>query len=184
MSYHSGNQLVDPKQLFEKSELRAGMHIADFGCGRTGHVVFPASLVVGEKGVVYAVDVLKEVLESVKKRAKLENVVNVHTVWADIEKSEGVSIAKKTLDIAFLINVLYHFDYYKPTLDEAARLLKDKSKIVVVDWAAKLGGMGPHENRFVDFEKIKNWARKVGFGIQDDFAAGPYHRCLILYKNG
>ena len=70
MTYHSGNQLINPQVLFEKAHLRPGAHVADFGCGQTGHLVFPASKIIGEKGVIYAVDILRDILAQIDKRAK------------------------------------------------------------------------------------------------------------------
>ena len=59
--------MVDPQLLFEKAQLQPGMHIADLGCGRLGHIVFPALKFVGETGLIYAVDILKDVLEDIKQ---------------------------------------------------------------------------------------------------------------------
>src|SRR3989339_2154374 len=143
MSYHSGNNLIDAKLLLEKSHIQEAMHIVDLGCGRTGHVVFSGSKAVGEKGIVYAVDILKDVLESIRRRAALEAIHNVETIWADIEQLGGLSIAPRTLDVAFFVNVLFHFEDYTKPLQEAARVLKDKSRIVVVDWMRRLAAIGP-----------------------------------------
>lgn len=183
MSYHTGNNLIDPYLLFQKIQLRPEMHIADFGAGRTGHVVFPASVIIGEKGVVYAVDVLKDVLDSIKKRASMEGCVNIHPVWADFEKNGGVSIPTNSLDVVFMINVLFHATDCCSPLREAVRLLKSKSKIIVVDWVKKLANLGPEEDKMVNFIRIITWARDNGFAIQEDTMISPYHRCLILYRH-
>jgi len=183
MTYHSGNELINPLKLFELARLYEGMHIADMGCGRTGHVVFPGSKIVGERGVVYAVDILKDVLESIRRRAAIEAVHNIETVWADIERDGGLSIASKTLDVVFYINVLFHFKNYATPLAESARVLKDKGRIVIVDWKNKLSTLGPNDEEMVDFEKIINLARDAGFVVQDDFDMGAYHRCVVLFRH-
>ncbi|MBT3538584.1 methyltransferase domain-containing protein [Candidatus Parcubacteria bacterium] len=184
MSYHSGNHLIDPQQLLERARVHEGMHIADFGCGRTGHVIFPGSKIVGERGIVYAIDILKDVLENIRRRAALEALNNIETVWADLEKPGGNVISPKTLDVAFFVNVLFHFTDYALALDEAARILKPKARIVVVDWTERLSTLGPDENEdLIDFNKIKVWAHKNNFTIQDDCSVGPYHGCMILFRH-
>ena len=70
--YHSGNQMIDVHRLFEKAQIRPSMHVADFGCGKTGHIIFPVAKIIGEMGVVYAVDILQEVLLEIKKKIQLE----------------------------------------------------------------------------------------------------------------
>lgn len=183
MSYHSGNNLIDPQVLFEKVRLSPGMHIADFGVGRTGHIIFPAGLIIGEHGVVYAVDILKDVLATVKKRAELEGYVNIHPVWADIEQADRLAIPPRSLDAVFMVNVLFHCSPCTVPLDGAARLLKPKGRIAVVDWVKRLAHLGPAEDKVVSFSEVIDWARAHNFAVQDDFALSPYHRCLVLFRH-
>lgn len=183
MSYHSGNQLIDPHLIFEKAHLQKGMHVADLGCGKTGHLVFPGSLVIGESGVMYAVDIMKEVLEIVDKRARVENLLNVHTVWSNIERLGGTAIPSGTLDIVFIINSLWHSKKNEDVLNEAARLLRQKGRIVVVDWKHRGLCFAPKEEDLVNFEAIKEWARIHAFAVQEDFESGKYHRGIVLFRH-
>lgn len=183
MTFHSGNQMVDPQLIFEKARLQSGMHVADFGCGQTGHIIFPCSLVLGEMGVMYAVDILKDVLESIKKRAAIDGLVNIHTIWSDLERTGGTKIPEKSLDVIFLVNTLVQTKDRSVVLNEAKRLLKDKARIVIVDWVKKGLAFGPQDNHFIDFGEIKNWARENNFAIQEEFDSGPYHRGVVLYRH-
>lgn len=174
--------MIDPYLLFEKAQLRPGMHMADLGCGKTGHLVFPAAKIVGEQGVIYAVDILKDVLEAVHKRSMADNFLNIHTVWTNLEHVGAAAIPEKTLDVAFLINVLVHSDNRHGILEEAKRLLKDKARLIIVDWAVGGNGFGPETGRFVDFENIKGWGKLHGLAFQEDFSVGKYHRGLVFFK--
>ncbi len=78
------NLLIDPQLLFQKAQLQSGMHVADFGTDRGGHIVFPASLIVGEKGIIYAVDILKPILETIRKKAEQDALHNIHPIWSDL----------------------------------------------------------------------------------------------------
>lgn len=182
MSYHSGNHLIDPYELFDRVQLHEGMHIADFGCGRTGHVVFPGSKVVGERGIVYAVDVLKDVLENIRRRAAIEALHNIEVLWADLEIPNSITIAPKTLDIGFYVNMLFHFKNYDIALGEAHRVLRLKGRIVVLDWSKRLSTLGPQDGEMVDFGAIEQWGLQNGFVVQEDYYVGDYHRCMILYR--
>ncbi|MBD3311133.1 MAG: methyltransferase domain-containing protein [Candidatus Magasanikbacteria bacterium] len=182
MAYHTGNEMVDPYLLFERAQLRPGMHVADLGCGRTGHVVFPAAVVLGERGIVYAVDILKDVLEIIQKRANTNRLYNIHTVWANLEHVGATAIPEKSLDVAFLVNTLVQADNRHGVLEEAKRLLKDKARLVIVDWARKGLKFGPQDERFVDFENIKKWANMHGFAFQEEFDVGRFHKGLVFFK--
>jgi ubiquinone/menaquinone biosynthesis C-methylase UbiE len=182
MVTYSNNQMFDPNLLFEKSQIAPGMHVADFGCGRTGHVVFPLSPLIGERGVVYAVDIMKDILVLIKKRAAASQLHNIQTIWSDLEKSGQTAIPAKSIDVGFLVNILFQSDKRVDILTEVSRLLKEKARLVVVDWARNHNAFGPPEERLINFEEIKNWAMQNNFVVQEDFFMGPYHRGVIFYR--
>lgn len=183
MTYHSGNQLIDPQIVFQKSHLQPGMRVADFGCGKTGHLVFPAAVIVGEQGIVYAVDIIKELLAEIDKRAALEAFHNVRTVWADVERVGSSAIPEESLDLVFLMNILARAPEREHILEEAARLLKDKARLVIVDWARGGLPISPTASQLVSFPIIEKWGLARGFVVQSEFSPGPYHHGIVLYRH-
>lgn len=178
---NSENLLIDPQLLFQKAHLHPGMYVADFGTERTGHLVFPAAVAVGKNGLVYAVDVLKSVLESISKRAELESLLNIHTIWSDLEQGK-TAIPKKSLDVIFLVNTLSFSHNPSLILQEAQRLLREKSRLVIVDWKKKVNAaFGPHDDNVLDFSLIKQWALQEGFQIQEEFSVGKFHHGIVFY---
>lgn len=183
MSYHSGHNMVDAHALFAHAGLQPGMHVADFGCGRTGHLVFPAAKHIGEKGMLYAVDILKDVLENIKKRAAMDGFTHIHPIWSNLEIPNHTAIQDSSVDVAFLVNTLSQCDNRHAVLDEARRMLKPKSRLVIVDWGRKGLPFGPADERFLNFSDIIRWSTMHGFALQKQFAMGPYHQGLVLYRN-
>ncbi len=181
--YHSGNQLIDPYLLFEKVHLHSGMHVADLGCGKTGHVVFPGAMVIGEHGMMYAVDIMKDSLSIIDKRARVENLLHVHTVWSDVERLGGTTIPAGSLDVIFLVNILHQVKKLEVVLDESARLLKNKGRIVVVDWSHQGLSFAPKEDCLVNFDHCVHWSEMHGFVLQEDFNVGNYHRGMVLFRH-
>lgn len=182
--YHSGNKLIDPNQLFEKARLQSNMRIADFGCGKTGQIVFPASRVIGNDGLIYAVDILQDDLDIISKRAKLNGQTNIHTIWSDVERVGKTSIPEKSLDIIFMVNILSHITNTDNPLNEAKRLLKNKARIVIAEWKHNHNlSIGPTEDKIVDFKKITDWAQDNNFAVQEKFMAGKYHDGIVLFRH-
>ena len=58
-----GNELINSEWLLkEKAGLSFGMKVGDFGCGGGGYFALQAARLVGDHGQVFAVDILKSVL--------------------------------------------------------------------------------------------------------------------------
>ena len=180
--YHSGNELLDPTQVFEKAQVRPGMHVADFGCGRTGHIVFPLAQIIGEQGVVYAVDILKDVLGEVEKRIQQNGLLNVHTVWSNVEYVGKTAIPEKSLDMVLLVTLLCHSENRHGILEEAKRLLKSIGRIVIVDWTADSCVLAPKKEQCVDFDDVISWGRMHGMALQEECLVGKHHNMVVLFK--
>lgn len=179
---HAGKALIDPYPLFETIGLARGDRVADLGCGRTGHFVFPASRVVGDTGIVYAVDVVKDILESIQSRARTEGYDNVHTAWADIERINGVPIPHGSLDVCFLVNVVFMLKDKRTAFTEVGRLLKPGGVAIIVDWAKNLGALGPTPEQKVTPEGMKKLMAGLPFTFIDESAPGEYHFALVFKR--
>lgn len=183
MGYHCGDYLIDPHVLYRKVHLSSGAHIADFGCGKTGHIIFPAARIIGESGMIYAVDILKDSLLSIRNRARSESYTNVHTVWSNIEHPGATAIPEKTLDIVFLVNTVHQVTNIPAVLAEVTRLMKPKSRLLIVDWKMHNLPYGPRRENLVNMEYVLRWARQKHMALQEYTDVGPYHHGVVLYQH-
>ncbi len=177
-----GNILLDPYFIFEQIGLGAGERIADLGCGSAGHFVIPAAKIIGEKGTVYAVDLLKSVLEAVKSRAKLEGVGNVELVWSNLEIYGATDIPEGSLDFVLLANTLFQIPKKEEVFREAMRLVKKGGKIAVVEWGLAAAPLGPPLDRRLNKDTVRQMAQANGLTEVREFKAGPYHYGLVFSK--
>jgi len=177
-----GNELLDASSVLRRAGVSEGMTVADLGCGGAGHFVIPAANIVGEKGVAYAVDVLKVVLQAVSSKARVEGVNNLKTVWSNLEVLGATNIAGDSLDVAFLINILFQSKKDEAIIQEAYRLVKPNGKLLIVDWNKTSSALGPSMIDRPDPAKLKKVAQDVGFKLTDEFNPGEYHFGLIFEK--
>jgi ubiquinone/menaquinone biosynthesis C-methylase UbiE len=180
---HSGTALIDHHIVFDKVKLKSGYRVADLGCGRTGHFVFPAAKVVGDTGQVYAVDIVKDILETISSRVRRQGFSNVLTVWSDIEMAGKTSIPKESLDVCFVTNVMFLVKDKKAAIKEAARLLAKDGLMVITEWAKKLGPLGPETEQLVAPDFFLELGPAVGLKFIEKFNPGDYHYSLIFKKN-
>lgn len=176
-------RLLNPQILLEKElGLQFGHQVADLGCGGAGYFTLPAARLVGSRGKVYAVDILKPALDGVLSKARLDNILNVETVWSDIERVGVTKIPADTLDGALLINIMFQSRKNEHILKEAYRLLKSGGKLLVVDWKVEPTPFGPPQDNRLSPQTIATLAKKIGFATEKEFEAGPYHYGFIFNK--
>ncbi len=184
---------LNPNEVLKQLRLKESITAADFGCGSGGWVIPLAKKI--EEGKIFAIDILEEPLSALRAKTKLEKIINVQTILADIEK--GVDIAEESVDLVLMTNLLFEVDDKKKVLLEGKRILKPGGKILVVDWKTD-APVGPKEGR-VSPDEVKRLAEEIGLTIEKpapyrpapserggtgvgEFEAGLYHYGLILVK--
>ncbi|MDP2708820.1 MAG: methyltransferase domain-containing protein [bacterium] len=177
-----GNTLIDVNLLLTKAGIEETMKVADLGCGSSGHFVFPTAALVGKKGIVYAVDILRTALETISKRARAENFANIKTIWSNLEIFGATKIEVGSLDVALLINTLYQSHKRAEILREAIRLLKKNGRLVIVEWKNTAAPFGPPAEERVKKDLLENASKKLGLGLGQEFEAGQYHYGLSYIK--
>jgi len=178
-----GNELLDPAYLLKDVlQLSYGAKVADLGCGSMGFFVLQSAKLVGDKGLVYGVDILKEVLSSVEGRARQEGLYNVKTVWSNLEIVGAAKIQENSLDYGLLVNTLFQTKKHQAVLQEAYRLIKPGGKLLVVDWQTGAGPIGPRQEMRLADTTVKSLAQAVGLQLTKEFIAGKNHYGLIFQK--
>lgn len=177
-----GNALLDVNFILKKAKICENLKIADLGCGASCHFVFLASKIVGKRGAVYAVDILKTILESINKRIKQENIENIKTIWSDLEIFNATKIESGSLDVALLVNTLYQSHKRAEILREAIRMIKKGGLLLVVEWKNIATPFGPPPEEQVKLDSLKIVAQKLGLKIEDEFDAGQYHYGILFVK--
>ena len=179
---------IKPEEIIKNFEVRPGMVVADFGSG-SGHYVLAAAkkmsnsgLPAGQAGVVYAIDIQKNLLEAVKSEAERQHLSNVDIIWADIEGKEGTKLASGTLDLAIASNILFQINDKDALAREIFRTLKNGGRAAVIDWAASFGGAGPVAKSLAPKKEAERIFIQEGFLEEREFPAGDNHYGVIFKK--
>lgn len=177
----TGRALIDPFDALEKAGIREEMRVADFGVGAVGHFLFPAAKLVGQKGHVYGVDILKSVLQANQSRAKTSGLDNVEMVWGNFERPNGSRLPDASMDMVVMVNVLHAVD--KPNaLREAKRVLAAGGTLLAIEWKTAGAALGPAPEKRLPKEEAIKLAAEAGFLMQKEFEAGPHHYGLVFKK--
>ncbi len=171
----AGNALLNARQILAAAGVNPGMHVADFGVGRTGHLIFPAAQIVGEQGQVYGVDIIKASLRMLEGRRRQYLVHNIKLVHGDIEAG-ALSIPAGSLDRIFLVHTLPVARRHTDIVAEMHRLLKADGQVVVVDWHPNTThAVAPSDEFRLHPNQVDLAFAKAGCEVCGHFAPSPAH---------
>lgn len=177
------SDFLQPKEILNKLDLYEGSRIAELGCGAVGHFILPASHIVGDNGIVYAIDVLKFALDGIERMAKKHMLKNVITVWSDIEVYGATrEVRDESLDAILLANVCYQLQDHKAVMKEALRMLKKGGKLLVMDWKNIKTPFGPPQNVRMEPKKLLEIGRTLNLTRAETFNVGKYHFGILFEK--
>lgn len=169
---------LNPEEILDDFELSPNIVAAEFGCGSGGFAIPLAKRL--DQGLVYAIDIQESPLSALKSQALLENIVNIKIIRSDLEKPKGSTLIPDSLDLVFIPNVLFQIEDKSAIISEAERVLKNKGKLVVIDWLLK-ASQGPEKGR-VSPAEVKKMTEDAGFKLEKEFEAGKYHYGLVFVK--
>lgn len=176
---------LHPERIVGYLGLAKGDYVADFGSGH-GYFTIPMARIVGGDGKVYALDIQKATLDVIRAKAKLENLLNIELVWADLEELDGSHIKSEHVDFVVIANILFQAENKEAVLREAYRILRKGGRAAVIEWEPYAGRsaemFGPPLNLRIPKREAENLARKVGFESDREFEAGSHHYGLLFRK--
>jgi ubiquinone/menaquinone biosynthesis C-methylase UbiE len=151
--------------------LHSGMTFADVGCG-DGFFSILAAKKVGDKGVVYAVDIDSSAIAKLKTKAKAEGLRNI---VARAGAAEDIVFCKACVDFVFYSMVLHDFTDPEIVLRNAKQMIKPSGQLLDLDWKKMENGFGPPAQIRFSEDQASGLLRNAGFQVVDVRDAGSYH---------
>ena len=131
-----GREVFDQREkILQALHLRRGQKVADVGAG-TGLFTMLIADAVGPKGKVYAVDIAKEFVALIEKRAKEGGLKNIQTVLCTDRSAE---LPKGSVELVFTSDTYHHLEYPRSVLASIHRALRPGGELFVVDYRREPG---------------------------------------------
>lgn len=115
--------------IMKALELKPGMAVADIGSG-TGFYTFLIAKEVAPNGKVYAVDINKNFLKHIEKKAEAQGIKHLSTVQCT---KKSVGLPANSIDLAFVCDTYHYLVYPKNTLQSIRKALRNNGRLVVID---------------------------------------------------
>ena len=117
-----------PEKIMDVVGVKPGMIIGEVGAG-TGYFTFKLAKRVGAEGRVYANDISRSSLKSLKNRCESDGVTNIETIVGEVENP----LLPDELDMVFIVNAFHDLANPVALLNNLADSLKPNAPVVIVD---------------------------------------------------
>ena len=173
---------MDPERVAAGFGLTQVVRVADFGSG-AGHFVIIMAKIVGDSGLVTAVDLMNPALETLRAKAKTEGLGNIQTVRSNLEVLGSSGLANDSQDMVLMANLLFQNSNKTSIVSEARRVVRPGGSIIIIDWRKGTGGFGPPDDLRTDEEEMKRLViGNDGFQFVNPIDAGIFHYGLTFRK--
>lgn len=167
----------NPREIVRAANIPVGSRVAEIGCG-TGWFTFEIEKLVRPRGMVYALDMQPAMLQILRARREWERILTLPCRENEFELDNG------EVDIIFHANTLHECDNPAAHLQEAARVLKDGGRLVLIEWhlTSDEAQPGPPDAQRIELAEAKKIIEAAGFQVQSSDDVGPYHYLIQATK--
>ncbi len=139
----SSFEFIDSNLLKTVLPIKSGSSVLDLACGKGAYSLF-LSDIVGDQGLVYALDLWEEGILLLEEQIETRSITNIMTLVADAAKE--INIEDYSLDQCLMATVLHDFEEAGQTdavLKEVKTLLKPRGCLAVLEFKKIEGPPGP-----------------------------------------
>lgn len=112
--------LRNPYKLLKAAGLEQGQKVVEVGCG-PGFFTIPAAKIVGEEGLIYAIDVNKFAIRRVKRKIAKKGLMNIKP---SLTNASNTGLPECSIDLTFLFGLPYVAGGLVNVMAEMYRILK------------------------------------------------------------
>jgi ubiquinone/menaquinone biosynthesis C-methylase UbiE len=167
----------NPETVLNEAGLRKGMIVVDLGSG-PGFFTVPIAQMIGDKGLVYAVDSSQTMLNGLKENIA-KSKVNSNIIRIVNSDVCNTGIPEGSVDLVLFANVLHEVENRKVFFQEVRRISKPTACIVDVDWKKVQTEYGPPFKERLSEDEAKQVLAENGFSTIKQINVGPHHYELV-----
>jgi ubiquinone/menaquinone biosynthesis C-methylase UbiE len=172
--------LVDTRRVLRELKLKKGMNLLDMACGR-GEYSLAASKIVGNNGMVYAIDLWEEGIADLLKQVSDRKIKNIDARVADLR--EKIPLKDSCVDLCLMATVLHDLVETagaSQALNEAARVLRPEGILAVIEFKKMEGPPGPPMRIRLTPEEVGQLTAPHGFMRRRIIDVGPYNYLMLF----
>lgn len=164
--------------LLKNMNIQPGNTIADIGAGSGYHVFQMAPM--AYNGLIYAVDIQKEMLDEIQSRKVNRNINNVELV---LGSETSINLPENSVDKILLVDVYHEFNHPYEMMQSIKKALRPNGKIYLIEYRG--------EDFRVPIKKVHKMTQKqavmemkaAGFKLKRNLDNLPWQHCMVFVKS-
>lgn len=150
---------MQPERLMDSLGVDPGMIIGEAGAGQ-GYFTFWLSKRVGETGKVYANDIDKGALRSIRNRCKKEGIENIETIVGEVEDP---LFPPQQMDMVVMMYVFHDLEKPAAFMKNVKRALKPGAHVGIIDRDPQRYSVDRYH--FLTKEEVLKYLGQAGYEI-------------------
>jgi ubiquinone/menaquinone biosynthesis C-methylase UbiE len=167
--------------MVEALKFKEGEVVADIGCG-SGYVSRKIARKIGEKGIVYGVDIQQEMLDLLAKRMAMFRIGNVRPV---IGTTTDPKVPAESCDTMIMVDVYHEFDQPYEMIRSMIAGLKPGGRIVFVEFRKEDPAVPIKEvHKMSEAQVRKEMAVHPELTFEQNIGTLPRQHLIVFRKKG
>ncbi|MDE3156471.1 MAG: class I SAM-dependent methyltransferase [Acidobacteriota bacterium] len=165
---------LNVSRTVEALDLEPGMHVADIGAG-AGLFARAMARVVGDDGLVYAVDTDPDLLAYIDEMSASDGLTNLQTVHGTADDPEIPS----PVDLITMFETLHHIGNRPAYLKRLRSYLRPGGRVAIVDFTS--GWPEGHRRERYTERDLARWMQAAGFRLERRYRFIENH-FFVIYR--
>ncbi len=153
-----------PTEVLDALGVKAGQRIADIGCG-SGYFSVRLAARVGTEGKVFAVDIDREAVDRVRRRAEREKLTQIEPILGE----GGDPRLPNNLDVVLIVDTDHEIREYEHMMQVVFRAMKPGGRLAIIDGEGETGRPRTEYHRLhvIPAEVVRTEILKAGFTFKE-----------------
>lgn len=165
---------LNPKGTLVRVGFEQKMILCDIGAG-SGIFSFPATEISSNE--IFALEISDQMIDLLNNRMTERNTKNL--VVKKVE-SEVLPLDNDSCDMALMVTVFHEIENKEVMINEIKRVLKDKGKLVIIEFHKRKTLMGPPMDHRISEEYVESICNTSRFKTVDQFSLGDNFYCNVF----
>jgi ubiquinone/menaquinone biosynthesis C-methylase UbiE len=179
LTRESRDREEEPAKLMKALKLKPGMTVCDLGCGN-GFYTLKLAGEVGPDGKVLAVEIQKEMLDLLAKRAAKAGVKNYEPILGTVSDPK---LPADALDLILVVDVYHEIDHPVEVLAALRKSLKKGGRVALVEFRAEDANVPIKPEHKMSKAQIMKEFPANGFKLVEQYDDLPWQHVMFFERD-